>query len=252
MTAVTVSCTPQTLILSVTSQCSATVQGGSGNSAVTWSASAGTIASTGLFTAPLIPGMVTVKATSVVDGAVSGTAVLTVVLPIPLSKHVVLVMEGNQSYSTVAGDSTDWPQLNNLISKGSLPTNYYADSTSSIANSYMLATGQVLTADNSSTRVWKVDNIARRMLAAGVSFKVYAEGITQGYLGGDTGLYVIRHNPFAMFSDVADNPQVANKTIWPFKQFAADLANHALPRFSFIVPTTADDADIATPLQADA
>jgi hypothetical protein len=90
------------------------------------------------------------------------------------------------------------------------------------------------------------------MLASGVSFRVYAEGITQGYLGGDTGLYVIRHNPFAMLSDVADDPQVANECIWPFTQFAADLAGGVLPEFSFIVPNIADDAHSGTPLQADA
>ncbi len=38
----------------------------------------------------------------------------------------------------------------------------------------------------------------------GVTFRIYAEGITQGYVGGDTGLYLIRHNPFAMLSDVAE------------------------------------------------
>jgi phospholipase C len=95
------------------------------------------------------------------------------------------------------------------------------------------------------------DNLARRMLASGVSFKVYAEGIPQGYLGGDTGLYVIRHNPFAMLSDVAGNPQVANESIWPFTQFSADLASGTLPEFSFIVPNIDDDAHSGAPLQAD-
>jgi acid phosphatase len=90
------------------------------------------------------------------------------------------------------------------------------------------------------------------MLASGVSFKIYAEGITQGYLGGNTGLYLIRHNPFAMLSDVAENPQVANQCIWPFTQFAADLASGTLPDFSYIVPDVNDDAHNGTPQQADA
>jgi acid phosphatase len=89
------------------------------------------------------------------------------------------------------------------------------------------------------------------MLASGVSFKVYAEGITQGYLGGNTGLYLIRHNPFAMLSDVAGNPQVANQVIMPFTQFATDLANGNLPEFSYIVPDIVDDAHTGTPPQAD-
>ena len=162
-----------------------------------------------------------------------------------------MVMEENESYATVVGNATVWPNLNNLISKGALPTNYYADSHPSIGNYFMLTTGQILTTDDNSTVVWTVDNMARRMLGSGVTFRVYGEGITQGYLGGNTGLYLVRHNPFAMLSDVADSPQVANETIWPFSQFAVDLANSALPEFSFIVPDVNDDAHNGTPQQAD-
>lgn len=162
-----------------------------------------------------------------------------------------MVMEENQSYSTVVGNTTSWANLNALIAKGALPTNYYADAHGSIGNYFMLTTGQLLTDNDGSTTVWNVDNIARRMLAAGVSFRVYAEGITRGYLGGDSGLYVIRHDPFAMLSDVADNSVVASQVIWPFTQFAVDVANHTLPEFSFIVPDLNDDAHNGTPLQAD-
>ena len=172
-------------------------------------------------------------------------------LQTPQSSHVILVMEENQSYATVVGNTNDWPSLNNLMSNGALATNYYANSHPSIGNYFMLTAGQLLTTDDNSTTVWTVDNIARRMLASGVSFRIYAEGISQGYLGGNTGLYLIRHNPFAMLSDVADNQQVANQCIWPFSQFAADVANGTLPEFSFIVPDVDDDAHDGTPLQAD-
>jgi acid phosphatase len=169
----------------------------------------------------------------------------------PQSKHVVMVMEENQSYATVVGNTTDWPNLNSLINHGALATKYYANSHPSIGNYFMLTTGQLLTTDDSSTTVWTVDNIARRMLSTGATFRIYAEGITQGYVGGDTGLYLIRHNPFAMLSDVANNAQVASETIWPFTQFAADLAAGTLPEFSFIVPDIDDDAHNGTPQQAD-
>ena len=170
---------------------------------------------------------------------------------VPTSHHVVIVMEENQSYSTVVGDKTNWPNLNKLIASGALATNYYANFHGSIGDYFMLTTGQFVTHDDGSTKVWNVDNIARRMLAQNVTFKVYAEGITQGYVGGNTGLYVIRHNPFAMLSDVASNPKVANNVLWPFTQFATDVANNSLPDFSFIVPNLDDDAHSAPPLQAD-
>jgi phosphatidylinositol-3-phosphatase len=161
-------------------------------------------------------------------------------------------MEENQTYSTVVGDTGNWPNLNSLIDNGALPTNYYANTHPSIGNYFMLTTGQILTNNDSSTTVWNVDNMARQMLAAGVSFRVYAEGIHRGYVGGSTGLYLVRHNPFALLSDIADNPKVANATIWPFSQFATDLANGTLPQFSFIVPDIDDDAHSASAHRADA
>jgi acid phosphatase len=252
ITSVQVACNPSTVNTVATSQCVATVKGtGSYSSAVTWSASDGTIDPSGLFTAPATAGTVTVTATSVQDTAQTGDATVTVQLQTPHSKHIVMVVEENKGFDAVAGASVNWPNLNNLISSGALPTNYYANTHPSIGNYFMLTTGQILTNDDKSLVVWNVDNLARRMLAANIPFRIYAEGITQGYLGGNTGRYLIRHNPFAMLSDVADDPQVANQTIWPFTQFAIDLANGTLPEFSYIVPNVDDDAHDGTAQQAD-
>ncbi|HEY1897584.1 MAG TPA: alkaline phosphatase family protein [Terracidiphilus sp.] len=257
VTSVSVTCSPSMVATAQTSQCSATVQGtGSFNTAVTWSASVGTISPSGLFTAPASAGAAMVTATSVQNTSISGEVTITVQTQttppaIPASKHVVMVMEENQGYSTVVGNTSDWPHLNALIGLGALATHYYADTHPSIGNYFMLTTGQTLTNNDSSTTVWNVDNIARRMLAAKVPFKVYAEGITNGYLGGNTGLYVIRHNPFAMLSDVAGSQQAADAVLWPFTQFTADEASHTLPEFSFVVPDVNDDAHNGTPLQAD-
>jgi acid phosphatase len=251
ITSVQVACTPSTVHTNATSQCSATVTGtGNYSSAVTWSASEGAVSASGSFTAPATAGTATITATSVQDTAQSGNATVTVQSPAMQSKHIVLVMEENQSYATVVRNS-NWPNLNTLISNGALPTNYYANTHPSIGNYFMLTTGQVLTNDDNSTTVWNVDNIARRMLAANIPFRIYAEGIPRGYVGGNTGLYLVRHNPFARLSDIANSPQVANQTIWPFAQFATDLANGTLPEFSYIVPDVDDDAHDGTPQQAD-
>jgi len=251
ITSVQVACTPSSVGTNATSQCSATVKGtGNYSSAVTWSASEGTINASGLFTAPATAGAVTVTATSVQDTAQSGNATVTVQSPTPQGKHVVMVIEENLGYASVVR-SAGWPNLNNLIANGALPTNYYANAHPSIGNYFMLTTGQLLTNNDNSTTVWNVDNIARRMLAANIPFRIYAEGISRGYVGGNTGPYLVRHNPFARLSDIARNSQVANQTIWPFTQFATDLANGTLPEFSFIVPDIYHDAHNGTPQQAD-
>lgn len=179
------------------------------------------------------------------DPGPSGTPVATA------SKHVVLVMEENQSYNTVVGNTAVWPNLNKLIAQGALPTDYYSNMHGSISDYFMLTCGQILTDNDSDTQVWNVDNLARRMLAANVSFRVYAEGITNGYVGDNIGLYVVRHDPFPLYSDIADNPTVAHQVMWPFTQFATDLSSGKLPQFTYIVPNIDDDAHTGTPQQAD-
>ena len=86
ITSVSVSCNPTSVQTGQTSQCTATVTGtGSYSSAVTWSASAGTINSSGLLTAPNTAGSVTVTATSTQDTTKSGTATVTVTVPVTIT-----------------------------------------------------------------------------------------------------------------------------------------------------------------------
>jgi len=169
---------------------------------------------------------------------------------VPRSAHLIVVVEENQGYSSVVQNSA-WPNLNHLISTGALPTNYYANSHPSIGNYFMLTTGQLLTVDDNSNQIWDVDSIARRMLQNGRSFRVYAEDVPRGYLGGNTASYLVRHNPFARLSDVADSASVANTVLWPFTQFYSDLHNNSLPELSFIEPNIYHDAHNGTPEVAD-
>lgn len=184
-------------------------------------------------------------------GSLTTRNTLTAQSPQPRSGHVVLVMEENQSYSTVVG-SSNWPALNDLIRDGALPTNYYANTHPSIGNYFMLTTGKVLTNNDNSTWVWNVDSIARRMDSQHLSYRIYAEGITRGYVGGNTGLYLVRHNPFALLSDLAHNHATAYAHIFPFTQFAQDVASGGLPQFAYIVPDVDHDAHNGTPAEADA
>jgi hypothetical protein len=84
VTSVTVSPNPGSVNLNSgsTLQFTATVNGtGSYSSAVTWSASSGSVNSSGLYTAPATPGNYTVTATSVQDASKSGTATVNVTKP---------------------------------------------------------------------------------------------------------------------------------------------------------------------------
>ncbi len=169
----------------------------------------------------------------------------------PTFNHVVLVVEENHSYSGVVGSSS-MPYLNSLASQYGLATQYFADAHPSIPNYLMLTTGLTETFDDNFSGTISDDNVVRELVKAGKNWKSYAESLpSPGYLGGDSGTYVRRHNPFTYLSDVqSDSSQAAN--VVPFTQFATDLGKGALPQYSFIVPDLMDDAHDGTLAQADA
>jgi hypothetical protein len=160
---------------------------------------------------------------------------------VPTSKHIVVVVEENHSYSSVIGSSS-MPYLNSLASKYTTATNYYANTHPSIGNYFMLTTGQIITNNDSYSGTVSSDNIVRRILTAGKTWKSYAESIPYtGYTGGDSGRYCKHHNPFAYFTDVVKSSN-ERQNLTSFTQFKTDRANGQLPNFSFIVPNKCNDA----------
>jgi len=169
----------------------------------------------------------------------------------PTFSHVFLLVEENHSYSEVIGNAS-MPYLNSLASQYGLATQYFADGHPSLPDYLMLTTGRAETFDDNFSGTITDDNIVRKVITAGKSWKAYAESIpSAGYLGADAAPYVRRHNPFTYLSDVQqDSSQAAN--IVPFSQFASDLASNTLPQFSFITPNTDHDAHDGTLAAADA
>ncbi len=96
ITAVSVSCSPTTVTPNQTSQCSATVSGtGNFSSGVAWTASAGSINASGLFTAPGTDAvtMVTITATSTQDSTKFGSTVVTVNPMQPVNNTLPIVVD---------------------------------------------------------------------------------------------------------------------------------------------------------------
>jgi hypothetical protein len=89
ITSVTVACNPASILTTGTSTCSANVAGaGSYNSAVTWSATGGTITQAGVFT-PTGAGNALITATSVQDSTKSNSANVAVAVPITITSVTV-------------------------------------------------------------------------------------------------------------------------------------------------------------------
>jgi acid phosphatase len=179
-------------------------------------------------------------------GCVGGRVAMT---PPPAAKsvqfsHVLLVVEENHDYADVVG-STSMPYLNSLANQYGLATNYFANGHPSIPNYFELTTGQTLTLIDALTPhdfPVSTDNAVRELLAAGKTWKSYAEDLpTVGYTGGDTGKYAVRHNPLAYMTDV-QNDATQDQNLVPFSQFPVDASAANLPDYSFIVPNLCDNA----------
>jgi acid phosphatase len=211
-----------------------------------------TVSASGLVTG-VAPGSSTIRATS--EGK-TGTAAVTVTAAsgggtIPRAGHVFIVTEENNDYASVIGSSA-MPYLNSLAQQYGLATQYYANTHPSIGNYFMLGTGQIITNNDSYSTIVTVDNVVRRLLAAGKTWKSYAEDIPSvGYTGGDVGGYARKHNTFALLSDVV-NDSTQRRNLVPFTRFATDLADGTLPDYSNIVPNLCNDAHDCSLATADA
>jgi acid phosphatase len=160
---------------------------------------------------------------------------------IPAADHVFLVVLENHSFSEVIGNPT-MPYLNALAAAHSLATNYFANEHHSIADYFMLTTGQMESSDNNFSGTVADDNVARALSGAGKSWKAYMESLpAPGYTGNDVYPYLKHHDPFSYLTDVLNtSAQAAN--IVPLTQLSLDLSSGAAPAFAFIVPNAEDDA----------
>ena len=149
-------------------------------------------------------------------------------------EHVFVVVEENQNYDEVIGNTKDLPYLNTLASKYGVATNYYANAHPSINNYFYLTAGRSGTrspwigdlADKFPGEV-AGDNIASILTANGKTWK-----------GADHFPYVKRHNPFAYFESVrrghvAPGQASPAANIVSFENFARDLQHDSLPDDSF-------------------
>ena len=155
--------------------------------------------------------------------------------------HVFILVEENADYNAVIGDSS-MPYLNGLARTYGLATQYYANAHPSIGNYFMMTVGDTITNDDGYSGIVSGDNVVRALVAAGKTWKSYAEDLPcVGYRGAGVGRYARKHNVFALFSDVvADTAQAKN--LVPFAQLTTDLATHALPDYAFIIPNLCNDA----------
>jgi len=179
-------------------------------------------------------------------GACAGTpepaAQATPGTPPPRFGHVFLVVEENRNYADVIGNPA-MPYLNGLAQQYGLATQYFADTHPSIGNYFMMTVGDTVTNNDGYSGTVAMDNVVRRLVAAGRTWKSYAEDLPSvGYhTPGVVGKYASRHVPLSYFTDVV-NDSAQLKHLVPFTQLGTDMAGDILPEYGFIVPNLCHDA----------
>jgi hypothetical protein len=164
---------------------------------------------------------------------------------VPTPDHVVVVVEENQSYSDIIGNSAA-PYINSLAAGGALFTNSFAITHPSQPNYLALFSGstQGVTDDN-ACGPFSGPDLGSALAAAGRTFGGYSEDLpSTGSTVLTSGAYARKHNPWSDFSDVPPSENM------PFTSFPTNYAS--LPTVSFVVPNLNNDMHDGTINQGDA
>ncbi len=158
----------------------------------------------------------------------------------PTYKHVVWIFFENHSYSSVIGAS-DAPYINSLAAKCGLATNYHNVTHPSLPNYISATSGLNLASlgrfssdcDPTGNCTAKTESI----FGQGESWKAYEDSMPSNCDRSSAGNYAVRHNPPPYYTTLAG----CSTNDVPYAKLAADLANNALPAFSFITPNLIND-----------
>jgi hypothetical protein len=168
---------------------------------------------------------------------------------VPSSNHVWIITEENHSFEEVIGDSS-MPYYNTLAAQNGLATEYYSNHHNSLTALMWLVAGQPITTDDNATSCFDVNNVVRRVLLQGLTWKSYQVDLPYAGFAGLSWLnYVRRHNPLIDFTDSCSGAQALNSV--PYTQLATDMQNNDTANFIYISPNLDEDAHDGTLPQAD-
>jgi hypothetical protein len=203
-----------------------------------------------------------IAAVSVIGVGATGVPPSAAASPTPKSpvKHVFVVVLENASASEVASPtfSTTMPYLSSLATKGVSLDQMFAIGHVSLDNYIGMTSGYEPNAKTSADcfqydcvyPAGQDDNVANQLEAKHLTWKGYMDGMTQPCQKPptqgapdpyQTG-YATRHDPFMYYASIVDNATRCRTHVVPFPQLATDLAANKVPNYSFISPSTCNDA----------
>jgi phosphatidylinositol-3-phosphatase len=162
-------------------------------------------------------------------------------VPAERSSHVVVIMLENRDFDQVIGNA-DAPFINDLSRRGALATSFYAVARPSLPNYIALTGGSTfgIKENCDSCRIAET-SIVDQLEREGISWKAYMESVPRPcFKGIETELYAKKHNPFAYYDRIMDDPARCAK-IQPLGALISDLTGGTLPIYSWISPNLCND-----------
>jgi phosphatidylinositol-3-phosphatase len=160
----------------------------------------------------------------------------TAAAPVPAFAHVVVIVFENKESTSVFGNRAA-PTFNSYGRRYAKLTRYFGVTHPSLPNYLALVSGstQGITT-NCTDCVVDAESLADTVEASGRTWKTYAEGLpAPGFLGPFNGRYAKKHNPFAYFRGIAEDPARRARLV-PLSQLGPDVRAGTLPSFSLVVP----------------
>lgn len=174
----------------------------------------------------------------------------------PVSSHTIktvfLIAMENHNWSSIAGNTTEAPYINSLLTgtnnaQTSYATQYYnpPNNHPSLPNYLWLEAGSCFsycgTDNNPSTEITST-HLVTLLNNAGISWKAYEEGMTDGTCPtSSVGEYAVRHDPYMYFADVTGNTSYCTSHVRSFSDLSNDLASGTVASYNFITPNLCDD-----------
>lgn len=167
--------------------------------------------------------------------------------------HVIWIWMENHSYSDIIGNTAQAPYINSIATECGVATDYHNTTHPSLPN-YLAATSGLSQPDLPVTSYLDCnvsvicDTSAASIFGQGETWKSYEESMPSNCYKSNSGEYAVRHNPAVYYTKLSG----CTSNDVPYTQLAANLADNALPAFSFITPNLIDDMHDGTIAQGDA
>ncbi len=163
---------------------------------------------------------------------------------VPVFDHVFIIMMENHSTPDIIGDPNA-PFINSLAQTYGFAANYFGVTHPSFPNYLAATSGNNWYINFDPSTVQNLDhiNIVDQLEAHHLTWKAYMDAMIPGQPQSDAAngdRYVVKHNPFIMYTDVQNNPERLNNIV-PLTELTADLNSRHLPNYVWISPDQCND-----------